>query len=77
VDAQLKYTGSVNDRDAILVRIGGSVPTAIVNGYYLEDVNLNGQVKYTGGSNDREFILVNILSMPGGSVLSTRPEQLP
>ena len=37
----------MNDRDAILLRIGGSVATAIVTGYYPEDVNLDGEVKYT------------------------------
>lgn len=41
------YVGNGNDRDPILVVIGGSVPTAVVNGYYLEDTNLSGQVKYT------------------------------
>ncbi len=73
-DNQLKYTGVANDRDAILVRIGGSVPTAIVNGYYVEDVTMNGQVKYTGSGNDRDPILVNL---PTTSVLSSRTEQLP
>ena len=68
------YTGSNNDRDPILVVIGGSVPTAVVNGYYLEDTNLTGTVKYTGALNDRDPILVNI----GGLVpTATRVEQLP
>jgi len=61
---ELKYTGVANDRDPILTRIGGTVPTATVVGYYNEDVNLDGTVKYTGGSNDRDPILVNI----GGTV---------
>lgn len=73
-DNVLKYTGSQNDRDKILVKIGGSVPTAIFNGYCIEDVNLDGVAKYTGSGNDRDLILVNI----GGSVpTSTLDEQLP
>jgi hypothetical protein len=73
-DAALKYVGENNDRDLILVVIGGNVPTATVNGYYLEDTNLSGTVKYTGSANDRDPILVNI----GGSVpTSTRAQQLP
>jgi hypothetical protein len=73
-DGFLRYTGSMNDRDRILTRIGGSVPTNTVAGYFLEDVNMDGQAKYTGGSNDRDPILFNI----GGSVpTNSRTEQLP
>jgi hypothetical protein len=74
LDDEIKYTGSFNDRDAILLRIGGSVATAIINGYYPEDVNLDGEVKYTGSGSDRDIILVNI----GGIAPTTiRYEQLP
>ncbi|HEY0977396.1 MAG TPA: hypothetical protein VGE21_07990, partial [Flavobacteriales bacterium] len=73
-DNLLKYTGTNNDRDPILVRVGGVVPTATVNGYFLEDVNMNGQVKYTGTANDRDPILMNV----GGVVpTATLSEQLP
>ena len=52
---QLKYTGSNNDRDPILVAIGGTLPTNTLNLVYRqEDVNLNGVVKYTGTNNDRD-----------------------
>lgn len=74
VDGALKYTGEGNDRDPILVRIGGAVPTITAQGYDAADTNMNGEVKYTGDSNDRDPILVNI----GGSVpTATRTEQLP
>ena len=56
----VKYTGTANDRDPILVRIGSSTPNATVSGYWREDVNLDGVVKYTGTNNDRDPILVNI-----------------
>lgn len=73
-DGAVKYTGTANDRDPILVRIGGSVPTDFEIGYYNEDVTMNGVVKYTGSFNDRDPILVNI----GGSVpTSVRVQQLP
>ncbi|HNI05766.1 MAG TPA: hypothetical protein PL010_14175 [Flavobacteriales bacterium] len=72
-DDQLKYTGSTNDRDPILVAIG-AIPTATVTDYLPTDVTLDGVVKYTGAGNDRDPILVNI----GGSVpTAIRPEQLP
>lgn len=63
-DNVLRYLGAANDRDPILVAVGGTVPTATVSGYHVHDVNLDGQVKYTGSSNDREVILLNI----GGAV---------
>ena len=73
-DAQLKYTGANNDRDPVLVAVGGTLPTNTINGYHQSDVNLDGTVKYTGSGNDRDPILVNI----GGSVpTSVRAEQLP
>lgn len=73
-DGQLKYAGGSNDRDPILVRIGGSVPTATASGYWSEDVTLDAVVKYAGAANDRDPILVNI----GGIVpTAIRVEQLP
>lgn len=73
-NGELKYTGQGNDRDPILARIGGSVPTATVFGYFQEDVNMDGAAGYTGAGNDRDPILVNI----GGSVpTGTRSDQLP
>ena len=73
-DDELKYTGSVNDRDPILARIGGSVATNIVTGYFPEDINLDGKAAYTGAGNDRDPILLNI----GGTIATNvRVEQLP
>jgi hypothetical protein len=70
----LRYTGASNDRDPILARIGGSVPTTSVVGYWPEDVNMDGVVLYTGNGNDRDPILVNV----GGSIpTNTRNAQLP
>jgi len=73
-DGVLRYVGDGNDRDPILSVIGGSVPTAIMPGYRVEDVNLDGVTKYVGDANDRDPVLQNI----GGSVpTNTRVEQLP
>jgi hypothetical protein len=71
----LRYTGDGNDRDPILLYIGGSVPTnESAPGYHQQDVNLDGIVRYTGGSNDRDPILLNV----GGNVpTNTRAQQLP
>lgn len=73
-DVELKYTGPVNDRDPILVAVGGTIPTATANGYLPTDVNMDGTVKYTGTANDRDRILLNI----GGTVpTNVRVQQLP
>jgi len=73
-NGQLKYTGTTNDRDPILVRIGGTAPTNTVPGYWPEDVTLDGVVKYTGSGNDRDPILQQV----GGTTPTTiRNQQLP
>ncbi len=64
-DGMLKYTGAANDRDIILLTIGGVIPTGWVNGYFSADTNMNGVVKYTGFENDRDPILVNVHSLGG------------
>ena len=74
LDGIVKYSGLNNDRDQILLRIGGVVPTNVESGYYVEDVNCDGIVRYSGMDNDRDIILLNI----GGAVpTNTVQEQLP
>ena len=65
-DGTIKYTGASNDRDAILVTIGGTIPTNVTNAYTRSDVNMDGSARYTGANNDRDVILLNI----GGTVPS-------
>ncbi|MCB0767294.1 MAG: hypothetical protein KDB95_08805 [Flavobacteriales bacterium] len=74
-DGMVKYAGSANDRDRVLVAIGGMVPTNVVSAVYdPRDIDLNGQIKYTGGTNDRDHILQSI----GGMIpTAVRTAQLP
>ncbi|HNU57399.1 MAG TPA: hypothetical protein PKN30_12490 [Flavobacteriales bacterium] len=74
-DGVVKYAGSANDRDRVLVAIGGMVPTNVVSAIYdPRDIDLNGQIKYTGETNDRDIILQTI----GGTVpTAVRAEQMP
>jgi hypothetical protein len=73
-DEQIKYVGESNDRDRILLAIGGIVPTNTVPGYLPEDITLDGQVKYVGEGNDRDLVLLNI----GGTIpTATIQGQLP
>ncbi len=74
LDGMVSYVGGNNDRDAVLVSIGGTPPTAVSAGYLQADVNLDGLVKYTGARNDRDQVLVTI---GGLSITAVRPEQLP
>jgi hypothetical protein len=71
-DGRIAYTGAGNDRDVVLGRIGGVVPTASATGYLAEDVNLDGRVRYTGADNDRDLILQSI----GGVVPTIVREQV-
>ena len=74
-DGVVKYIGSENDRDPILLAVGGTTPTNTVSNVYdPRDVNLNGTISYTGTGNDRDVVLQSI----GGVVpTNTRSEQLP
>ena len=73
-DGYVKYVGDFNDRDPLLLDIGGAIPTNTVDGYFSSDVNMDGTVQYTGSGNDRDLILNNV-----GSAIptNTRDEQLP
>ena len=74
-DGTLRYTGSGNDRDPILVGVGSTTPNnVLLNVYSGLDVNLDGDVRYTGSGNDRDPILVNVGSTTPNN---TRAEQLP
>ncbi|MDQ3100214.1 MAG: hypothetical protein M3R08_02405, partial [Bacteroidota bacterium] len=73
-NGNVKYIGAGNDRDPILVAVGGSTPTAMISGYLPFDVNMDGVVKYVGAANDRDIILQTI----GGTVpTAVRVEQGP
>jgi hypothetical protein len=73
-DSSVKYTGTGNDRDPILVNVGSTTPNNSVPGYHRDDTNMDGMVKYTGSGNDRDVILVNVGSTTPNNA---RFEQLP
>lgn len=75
MDGTIRYVGNDNDRDLILVAIGGSVPTNTVSNVYSTlDLNLDGTISYAGADNDRDIILQTI----GGAVpTAVRIHQLP
>ena len=71
----LKYTGTGNDRDPILLAVGSTTPNnVLVNQYSRLDTNMDGSVKYTGPGNDRDPILTNVGSTTPNN---TRTQQLP
>lgn len=74
-DSVLKYTGSGNDRDPIILAVGGSTPNNTLNNVYdRRDTNMDGSIRYTGTNNDRDNILINV----GSTVpTNTRAQQLP
>jgi hypothetical protein len=74
-DGSLKYGGSGNDRDPILLSVGSTTPNATVSNVYdRRDTNLDGVIKYTGTGNDRDIILTNV---GGTTPNNTRTAQLP
>ena len=73
-DVDLKYTGSGNDRDPVLVAVGSATPNNVAAGYLRTDVNMDGVARYLGSGNDRDPILQNVGSTTPNNV---RVEQLP
>ena len=55
-DGKISYTGTNNDRDALLNMIGNPITTPVF-GYSNGDLNLDGITSYSGTSNDRDLIL--------------------
>ena len=72
---QVVFNGSNRDPLPILNLVGATTPLNVVNGYYLEDVNLNGQVKYSGSNNDRVIILNNIGPATPLNTITQQPQQ--
>ncbi len=73
-DGVVKYSGTGNDRDLILTRVGSTTPNNSEGGYWREDVNMDGVVKYTGSANDRDIILTNVGSTtPNSTRVATLP----
>jgi|GEM_PF-266349 len=71
----VRYTGSTNDRDLVLVAVGGTVPTNVLSNVYAGvDIDMDGTVRYTGTANDRDIILMTIGGVTPTAVLL---EQLP
>ncbi|MBK9760416.1 MAG: hypothetical protein IPO90_10710 [Flavobacteriales bacterium] len=74
-NGQLKYIGSNNDRDPILLAVGGTTPNNTVSNVYdRRDVNMDGVIRYVGANNDRDPILTNVGSTAPNN---TRTQQLP
>ena len=74
-DHAVKYAGTGNDRDRILVTVGGDTPAQTVPDVYdQEDANMDGTVQYTGAGSDRNVIRPTTI---GNVYSNTREEQLP
>ena len=55
-DKVVKFNGNNNDREEILNLVGPLTPSKVVEGYYPEDLDLNGKVSYMGKNNDKVSI---------------------
>jgi hypothetical protein len=75
IDFQLKYNGSVNDRNVLLNTVGINTPSNVVSGYLLGDYNMDGLVKYNGSTNDRNVLLGNIGIGAPSTVLNDQTAQ--
>ncbi|MBI1306685.1 MAG: hypothetical protein GC181_08735 [Bacteroidetes bacterium] len=72
-NGQVKYNGSVNDKNSVLLKVGLGNPNGIITAYDKADVNLDGNVKYNGGNNDKNIILQTVGL---GNLNNTKTEQI-
>ncbi len=56
-NANVRFNGQGNDRDAILTYLGFDEIGMVSGVYTPNDVNLDGTVRYNGQGNDRDFLL--------------------
>jgi hypothetical protein len=70
----VNYSGSANDRTAILNFLGAATFLTPQAGYNSQDVNMNGVVTYSGSNNDRTTLLN---SLGASTFLTPIVEQLP
>lgn len=68
-NANVRYTGLSNDRDALYITALGSVIGAVLNPVYSPaDMNMNKIVRYTGLANDRDALYITALGSVIGAV---------
>lgn len=61
-NANVRYSGSANDKDYILGTILSSVSTTVLSNVYSQgDLNMNKVVRYSGSANDKDYLLANPL----------------
>jgi len=73
-DTLVHFIGPDNDCDAILTKVGGATISNIVDGYNIEDLNMDGVVKYTGKENDRTVIYNALEGDVGNTLRAHIPE---
>ncbi len=57
-NANVRYSGSANDKDYILSTPLGTNPALVLTGVYNQgDVNMNKVVRYSGSANDKDYLL--------------------
>lgn len=62
-NANSRYSGILNDKDALLNgALSGNRTTVLSNVYNKADLNMNGTVRYSGILNDKDFLLNTVLS---------------
>ena len=60
----IRYFGPQNDKDALLIQLGGNSSAVLNNQYSTADLNLNGSIRYFGPQNDINLLILGL----GGNI---------
>lgn len=72
-DHVVKYHGSHNDRESVLELVGTASLSAVMEGYFREDLDMDGEVRYMGGNNDK----IKIYIILGNNTLDSLKTHVP
>ena len=76
-NGEIKYNGSSNDKNVILLECGLFTPSDnVINIYHTADIDMDGDIEYNGGGNDKNAILTRVGIFSPNEIIEQQIPQL-